>query len=259
MQNRDRLRRSAPGDGAVGRKLIGMLTPSSNTVLEPYTTHMLEPLFPTVSAHFARFRVTQIALDETANGQFALAPIMAAAELLADAKCDVIAWNGTSASWLGFDSDERLCEAITERTGIAATSAILSLNRLLADLGVKRLGLVTPYTEDVQARIMANYASIGIKVCAEAHCGLSDNFSFANVEEDAIEAMCEEVAAGRPDAIAIVCTNMRGPLIAAALERRLGIPVLDSVAFTLWGCLAAVDVEPAALGEFGSIFAPAGR
>ena len=52
---------------------------------------------------------------------------------------------------------------------------------------------------------------------------------------------------------------MRGPLIAAALERRLGIPVLDSVAFTLWGCLAAVGVEPTPLGEFGSIFAPAGR
>ena len=255
MQNGDQGRSSGSGDRTVERKLIGMLTPSSNTVLEPYTTHMLEPLFPSVTAHFARFRVTQIALDETANGQFALAPIMAAAELLADAKCDVIAWNGTSASWLGFDSDERLCEAISEKTGITATSAILSLNRLLADLGVKRLGLVTPYTEDVQARIMANYASIGIEVCAEAHCGLSDNFSFANVEEDAIEAMCEDVSAARPDAIAIVCTNMRGPLVAAELERELGIPVLDSVAFTLWGCLKEAGTDMTPLSEFGMMFA----
>ncbi|WAP67811.1 maleate cis-trans isomerase family protein [Jiella pelagia] len=259
MQNGDQGRSSGSGDRPVERKLIGMLTPSSNTVLEPYTTHMLEPLFPSVTAHFARFRVTQIALDETANGQFALAPIMAAAELLADAKCDVIAWNGTSASWLGFDSDERLCDAITAKTGIAATSAILSLNALLAKLHVKRLGLVTPYTDDVQARIVQNYASIGIDVCAEAHSGLSENFSFADVGEDAIEAMCQDVAAARPDAIAIVCTNMRGPLIAAKLERRLGIPVLDSVAFTLWGCLAAVGVGPAPLSAFGSIFGPDAR
>ena len=259
MQNWDEGRSLGSRNGRGKRKLIGMLTPSSNTVLEPYTTHMLEPLFPEVSAHFARFRVTQIALDETANGQFALAPIMAAAELLADAKCDVIAWNGTSASWLGFDSDERLCEAITAKTGIVATSAILSLNRLLADLNVKRLGLVTPYTDDVQAKIVENYASIGIDVCAEAHSGLSDNFSFANVGEDAIETMCADVAAARPDAIAIVCTNMRGPLIAAELERRLGIPVLDSVAFTLRGCLAATSVDPAPLGDFGSIFRPAER
>lgn len=259
MQNPGRCQTLDPGDGAAERNLVGMLTPSSNTVLEPYTTHMLEPVFPRVTAHFARFRVTQIALDEAANGQFALAPIMAAAELLADAKCDVIAWNGTSASWLGFDSDERLCEAITAKTGIKATSAILSLNALLAKLKVKRLGLVTPYTEDVQARIVENYASIGIEICAEAHSDLSDNFSFANVGEAAIEAMCEDVAAARPDAIAIVCTNMRGPLIAARLERRLGIPVLDSVAFTLWGCLAALRVDPAPLREFGSIFAPVER
>jgi len=255
MQNRDQNRTLPLGGEAAPRKLIGMLTPSSNTVLEPYTARMMEPLFPSVTAHFARFRVTQIALDEAANGQFALAPIMAAAELLADAKCDVIAWNGTSASWLGFDTDERLCEGITEKTGIRATSAILSLNALLANLDVKRLGLVTPYTKDVQDRIIENYAGIGIEVCAEAHSGLSDNFSFANVEEEAIERMCENVAAAKPDAIAVVCTNMRGPLVAAALERRLGIPVLDSVAFTLWGCLDAMNVEAAPLREFGSIFA----
>lgn len=239
-----------------GRKLIGMLTPSSNTVLEPFTARMLDPLFPDVTAHFGRFRVTEIALAPDADSQFALPPILQAAELLADAKCDVIAWNGTSASWLGFDSDARLCEAISQKTGVAATSAILSLNRLLAEKGVRRLGLVTPYTDDVQARIVANYAAAGIETVAEEHLGLRDNFSFSDVSESAIEAMCERVAEARPDAIAIVCTNMRGPLVAAELEQRLGIPVLDSVAFTLWGCLDAIDVPMDRLSGFGSIFAP---
>ena len=87
------------------------------------------------------------------------------------------------------------------------------------------------------------------------HCGLSDNFSFANVSEPMIEAMCEDVAAAQPDAIAIVCTNMRGAIIGAEVERRLGIPVLDSVSFTLWGTLRALDLPMNALGRFGSIFA----
>ena len=43
-----------------------------------------------------------------------------AAELLADAKVDVIGWSGTAAGWLGFDADLRLCERIEERTGIRA-------------------------------------------------------------------------------------------------------------------------------------------
>jgi maleate isomerase len=234
--------------------LIGMLTPSSNTVVEPFTSAMAWPLFPNVSVHFSRFRVTKIALDAASDSQFALEPILQAAELLADARLDVIAWNGTSASWLGFEADERLCAAITERTGVAASSAILSLNRLLKVMQVRRLGLVTPYTEDVQQRIIANYATIGIQTVAERHSGRSDNFSFAEVTESEIAAMCREVAKAEPDAIAIVCTNMRGPLIAPQLEEELGIPVLDSVAFTLWGCLmeARVDMQP--LAKFGRMF-----
>lgn len=234
--------------------LIGMLTPSSNTVVEPFTSAMAWPLFPDVSVHFSRFRVTKIALDAASESQFALEPILQAAELLADARLDVIAWNGTSASWLGFDADERLCNAISERTGVPATSAILSLNRLLEHLQVRRLGLVTPYTEDVQQKIIANYATIGIQIVAERHSGRSDNFSFAEVTESEIAAMCREVAKAEPDAIAIVCTNMRGPVIAPQLEEELGIPVLDSVAFTLWGCLMRTGVDMQPLAGFGRMF-----
>lgn len=236
------------------RIAIGMLTPSSNTVLEPATSAMAMPLYPDVSVHFGRFRVLTIALDASSNAQFTREPILQAAELLADAKPAVISWNGTSASWLGFDTDEQLCRAISERTGVAATSAVLDLNRLLRERGVTRLGLVTPYTPDVQQRIIANYASIGIETVAERHAGISDNFSFANVTEEDIAGMCGEVAAAQPQAIVILCTNMRGALMAAELEKKLGIPVFDSVAFTLWGCLRQAGVPTKALAEYGSLF-----
>ena len=75
---------------------LGMLTPSSNTVLEPTTVAMLAGV-PEATAHFARFRVLEIALSDRALGQFDDSEILRAAELLADAKVDVIAWNGTSA------------------------------------------------------------------------------------------------------------------------------------------------------------------
>lgn len=236
------------------RTIIAMLTPSSNTVVEPYTSALARPLFPEVTIHFGRFRVLRIALDSDSNQQFALAPIFEAADLLMDARPDIIAWNGTSASWLGFGSDERLCAAIRERFGVKATSAVLSLNRLIEQLGVRQLGLVSPYTDDVQQKIIANYQAIGVETVAECHSGLSDNFSFAEVSEDEIAAMCRKVAASRPDAIVILCTNMRGPLLAAELERELGIPVLDSVAFTLWGCLYETSTPMEPLREHGIMF-----
>jgi hypothetical protein len=48
---------------------LGILTPSSNTSLEPLTQALIAGL-PEVSVHFARFSVTQIALSPDALGQF---------------------------------------------------------------------------------------------------------------------------------------------------------------------------------------------
>jgi maleate isomerase len=63
------------------RTLLGVLTPSSNTRLEPLTSAMLAAT-PSVSAHFTRFRVTGTGLG--AAGQFDPGPIVEAAGLLAE-------------------------------------------------------------------------------------------------------------------------------------------------------------------------------
>src|SRR3954466_14329290 len=159
-----------------------MLTPSSNTVLEPVSMAMIGEL-PEVSVHFGRFKVTEIALSDQALKQFDDTEILRAAELLAHAKVDVIAWNGTSASWLGFDKDEQLCERITETTGIAACTSVLAFREIFQRTGVRRLGLVTRYLDDVQDRIIANFAASDLDCSAERHLRLQDNFSFAEARE----------------------------------------------------------------------------
>ncbi len=227
---------------------IGMLTPSSNTALEPATYGLLAGM-PDVTAHFARFPVTEIALSPDALSQFDLAPILAAAELLSHAKVDVIAWNGTSATWLGFGRDEALVQAITAKTGIAATTAILAMNARLRRMNAHRLAIVTPYTDDVQARIAANYAAAGIACVAERHAGLRDNFAFAQITPEVIEAMILDVAAEKPDAVAVICTNMDASRLAPQIEARIGIPVLDSIACTLSGALDTSLMAKAAAGR----------
>ena len=235
------------------RVRLGMLTPSSNTVLEPVTGRMLLDV-PEVTAHFARFRVTRIALSAESLGQFDPAPVLEAASMLADARMDVIAWSGTSAAWLGFESDERLCAAITAATGVPATSSVLALNAALRVLGSRTLGLVTPYTGDVQAAIMANYAAAGIPVIGERHLGDPGNFSFSEYEEPALSAMVRAVAAARPDAITTLCTNLRSSGIVPALEAETGIPVLDSIAVVVWRSLRLAGVDAARVRGWGGVF-----
>ncbi|WP_246739487.1 aspartate/glutamate racemase family protein [Martelella sp. HB161492] len=233
---------------------IGMLTPSSNTVLEPVTTAMLSGL-DDVSVHFSRFRVTAIGLDDAALAQFDDRAMLEAAGLLADAKVDVIAWNGTSAGWLGLDKDRRLCEKITAETGIAASTSVLSLFDIMRARGESRIGLVTPYTADVQEKIIARFADEGVDVAAEAHFGLRDNFSFATVSREQLAAAVEAVGQSAPQAISILCTNLAGAPLVDGLEKRFSIPIHDSIATTVWGALVAAGQPPSRVAGYGALFA----
>jgi maleate isomerase len=230
-----------------------MLTPSSNTVLEPVTARLLWAI-PEASAHFSRFRVTEIAIGAAPDAQFDAAPMLAAADLLADARCRAICWNGTSAGWLGVERDRALCEAMLARTGIPATSAVLALLDAFRAAGVKRYGLVTPYTADVQDAIVARLAGEGFECAAERHAGVRVNFDFAAIAADEVGAMIRDVARAKPDAITILCTNVDGATLAEAIERETGILVLDSIAVALWGTLRLAGLDPARIQGFGKLF-----
>lgn len=235
------------------RKFLGMLTPSSNTTLEPVTARILARV-PEVTPHFGRFRVTEISLSDKGLGQFDLEPMLAAAELLADAKCHSICWNGTSAGWLGFERDRELCRAIERRTKIPACSSVLALAEIFRLSGVTRFGMVTPYTDDVQKAICANFRREGFECAGERHLGISDNFDFSEVGADAIAAMVREVAKAKPQAITVFCTNMDGATLAEELERESGVPVYDTIATAVWSSLRACGVDPARVQDWGRLF-----
>jgi maleate isomerase len=239
--------------GPTARRLLGMLTPSSNTRLEPITTAMIAGI-PEATAHFGRFRVTEIALTPGALAQFDDNEVLRAARLLADARVHAIGWSGTSASWLGFESDARLCRCISEATGIPACTSVLALNEVFRRTGVKRFGLVTPYRDDVQSRIVANYAHAGFECVAERHLGWQGNWAFSEVTPDEIAGMVREVAAAEPDAITILCTGVRGAPLVEALERELGVPVYDSIATVVWHSLKLAGLDPQRITGWGRLF-----
>ena len=235
------------------RTLIGFLTPSSNTVLEPLTSAMVAEL-EDVSVHFGRFGVTEISMGDESLAQFNLDNQLSAAAMLADAKVGVIVWSGTSASWLGFDKDEAMCQAIKDHTGIPAGSSVLAINELFRKSNVKRFGLVTPYIDEIQNLIVENYASNGFECVAERHLGEKRNFEFSEFSEDTIAEMILAVAAQKPDAITIMCTNMRGARIAPELEKETGISIFDSTSASVWTGMRLAGDDPKRLRGWGRMF-----
>jgi maleate isomerase len=238
----------------VPRFRLGMLTPSSNTVLEPVCSAILADL-PEVTLHYGRFRVTEISLSEAALGQFGHAAMLQAAELLADAHVQTICWNGTSASWLGLEWDRELCATISKDTGIAATSSILSLFDSLRAAGLEQVGLVTPYTNSVQQLISDTLAAEGVEVVAERHLGISENFSFGTVSEAVIAEMIRSVAAAPSvEAVLVLCTNLRAAPLVDALEHELDVPIFDSISTAVHGALRVAGVDPTRVSGWGRLF-----
>jgi maleate isomerase len=234
---------------------LGILTPSSNTALEPLTQNIISQLGDDlITVHFSRFRVLKIALSADALAQFDNTPIIEAAKLLADAHVDVIGWSGTSSGWLGFAQDEKLCAEITAATGIPATTSVLALNKLVQRLGIKKMSLLTPYTDDVQSAIMKNYASIGVDCSLESHLGWSDNASFGNIPEATLDGNLKDLVRAGAKAVSVFCTGLRAAHLVADWETQHDIVVLDTIPTVIWEMLWMAGVDTTRITGWGRLF-----
>ena len=70
-----------------------------------------------------------------------------------------------------------------------------------------------------------------------------------------IAQMCREVAAeGKPEAISIFCTNLRGLSIVPEMEAELGIPIYDTIATAIWKSLKLAGIDPDRVKDRGRLF-----
>ena len=233
-------------------KALGMITPSANIVVERVTTAILSD-FPEVSGHFSRTPV--VGSSDNYKDDYDWDGMLGAARLLSHANVDVISWNGSKGASLGFDADTVLCERITKETGIAATTSILALDRVLRETGACNIGLVSPHTDGYQAKVTAAFEKRGFPCVAEAHAGFSDNFSYCTVPDADIIAMIRKVAAAKPAAIVTFCTNFPAAHLVAPLEHETGIPIYDTVSIGVWDALHRAGIETTRGGRWGSLFA----
>jgi len=212
---------------------IGLIVPSSNTVVEPATAAVAAATAK-IRAYHTRVRVTRIAADPDSDFQFEQATMAAAATLLGDAGVDVVAWAGTSGSWLGLDHDREFVRLASQAASAPATTSTIGLLEACKEFAISRIGLVTPYTSDIVERIQSVYMAEGVQVVAERHFSLTDNRMFADVNPIELRSAVLEVAVEGAEAIAIVCTNLAGSDLAGSLEEKTGVPIFDSVTATLW-------------------------
>jgi maleate isomerase len=169
--------------------------------------------------------------------------IAPAAELiLPGCRLDVVAFGCTSAS-MELGEEEIFRQIRKARPEVACTTPVTAAFAAFDALGAHRIGVLTPYSADVNAGVRAYLTRRGADVAAFATFDKQNDVEAARISPDSIAAGIEQLAGSTQlDAIFVSCTSLRLTEIVADVEARIGIPVTSSDHALAWHCLRLAGV-----------------
>ena len=226
---------------------FGVLIPSTNTTVE-----IEARLLPTTyQAHFGRC---------LSSGKGSFSPskdedIDYQSRLLGTAKVEMVILAQTSASLVSDDYDDVVTKRMSTGAGVPAITSAQALGRAVRALGARRIAIVSPYSETVNARA-AHYFETkhGLETIALEGFGATDAYAIGQLgPQNARDAFAR---IDRPEIEVFVVPGGNFPTMPsiAAWEREFGKPVVTTNQASFWAMLRAFDsADP--LPAFGRLLA----
>lgn len=123
----------------------------------------------------------------------------------------------------------------------------------------RRFGLLTPYLDDVQGKIVEIFGGEGYGVVAESHLKRTVNVEFADIGEDVLDGQMEDVVGKMSgESVKVVstfCTNLRAAQRVKHWEEKYpGLMVFDTVATVVWDMLRMLKVDTREIVDWGKLF-----
>jgi maleate isomerase len=218
---------------------IGLLVPSSNTVMEQdFRNHL---------PHGWTLAVSRMPLTEvTPAGEARMLNeyVLPAARLLAAFHPDAVVFGCTSAGVLrGARFQKELMIQISRLTRAATVSVMDAVNENLHREGAKRLVVATPYLESLNEPIRISLETEGFRVLRIVGLGISENERIAVIPRSQILKLAQECVGGLfPDAMFFSCTNFPVWEILEELEKTFCIRVITSNQAVFSQALRAVQL-----------------
>jgi maleate isomerase len=143
----------------------------------------------------------------------------------------------------GLDYDSHLRAEIEKVCKAPATTAAHAIVQAARTLRANRVGLVSPYTREVDAAEHRFFETAGFEVLGGARLDISDGFRLAEPEPSTLFRLGLDGWNGSADALIISCLNTRSHTVVAALEQTIGKPVITSTQATLWHALRLAGIK----------------
>lgn len=227
------------------RARIGQLYPAGGLAdSEPQTMAPDGVLFVTTRLGFNR-----VGLEQSRG---LVRDLEGPARLLADAQVQLILFNCTSASMAV--GPAAIKTRITGVTGIPATTTIEGVMAALAATGARRLGLLTPYSEDVVEAETVFLRDRGYAVTQTGGRPCRTPVEQGSIPPETWLDWAAPFAGAPIDALLISCAGIRLAPVLAAIEQRVGVPVVTSNQAVVWNCLKLLGIGERPPG-FGALLA----
>lgn len=141
---------------------------------------------------------------------------------------------------------ERVHEMV--RAAVATEAVTDPLTAALAAfeaLGLRRVGVVSPYVRPVADRLIAALGAKGVVVPESLSFGEAVEANVARIAPASIAEAARGLArTAALDGVFLSCTNLRTFGIIAALEAELGLPVLSSNQVLAWHMARQAGIDP---------------
>jgi maleate isomerase len=187
----------------------------------------------------------------------------AAAELLAAAPLDAIAFGFTSSAYaIGTEGEAEMLARLEQRTrGIPVVATCAASVAALCELGVRRVAHFSPpwFDAELDGLGRAYYESAGYEVVHSGPCGLpSEQRRIA--PRELYTWVCEQTPRDA-GAVVIGGNGFRAVGVIAALEQHLERPVVTANQALFWAAMVAAGADPVAVTGYGRLFSasPSGR
>jgi len=224
------------------RARIGLLAPLAQGCTPEAEFRKIAP--KGVEIHSSRMPLEGEQVTEEALKNMELGMERAALEI-AKVGVDVIVYACTAGSMVkGVGYDREIIARIEALTGgIKATTMITSVLEAMKTLKMKRIVMVTPYTEDLNEKEIEFLKINGIEVIDHRGKGIVSANEIARITPGELYRMVKEIFRPDADGIFISCGNLRTFDIIDALETDMDVPVVTSNLAISWEALRLAGVK----------------
>jgi len=175
------------------------------------------------------------------------------ASILPGVPLDVVAYGCTSASVV--IGGENVFEKIhAARPGVACTTPITAAMAAFDAFDAKRIGVLTPYTDDINEMFRTYLTARGLDVPVFGSFNEDDDRVVAKIDAESVRGAISRLTdAAELDMVFISCTGLRIAGSVADIERVAGKPVTASNHALAWHCLRLAGIGDK-VPELGRLF-----